>query len=419
MTYCQNDNIGIGRRQILKSLAGGAGALVLGLDAIPALADCIHGNGRFRGPQNTWRIFQNALPLPDSSTSTVMTYSEWPITDAFTWNQGTGSAAPLNTSTWNGRCWLYLWANRAINTNNLKPNPIQSPPPMIGDIECRVEYTTVELANAATQCQIRHWLGMRDWAKPWTNIPGNSLRDFVKYSDMLATPGAYFQKHVTAYGTDYRVMTDRPWLLTLPDGTAFDRKSMMTGKIGRAPGVVLDYEVADLRSPAQSLAFFQAIYADLTFKKAHLFIYTDPLDHLAVSGLDATNLPQIAQSACDYLTVMLWGANPGGNVAQSYQSQIAVLKGPAGDQAVPWAKITLLYELNTTTMADAQFAYNVMTGPAASSPQSICFWPNGATQGGTCLSNKNQAGVPVNKLTIAVLQGTTAAGHYVAPTAAS
>jgi len=77
-----------------------------------------------------------------------------------------------------------------------------------------------------------------------------------------------------------------------------------------------------------------------------------------------------------------------------------------------------LYELNNTTMADAQFAYKVLTGPAGASPQSVCFWPNGATQGGTCLSNKNDAGVPVNKLTIAVLQGTAAAGKYVAPTSA-
>lgn len=407
-----------GRRLMLKSLAGITSALVLGLDAEPTLADCIHGNGRFRGPQNAWRIFQNALPLPDGSVTTALTYSEWPITDAFTWNQGAGTSAPLNTSTWNGRCWLYLWANRAVNTHNLKPNPVQSPPPQIGDIECRVEYSTVELANAATQCQIRHWLGMRDWAKPWTNIAGNSLHDFVKYSDMMATPGAYFQKHVTAYGVNYRVMTDRPWLLTLPDGAPFDRKSMMLGKIGHVPGVVLDYEVADLRTPDQSLAFFQSIYADLRLKNAHLFIYTDPLDRCGPSGLDATNLPQIAQSACDYLTVMLWGQNPSGNVAQSYQSQIAKLTGPSLDQAIPWAKITLLYELNNTTMADAQFAYNVLTGPAGASPQSVCFWPNGATQGGTCLSNKNDAGVPVNKLTIAVLQGTAAAGKYVAPTSA-
>jgi hypothetical protein len=390
----------------------------LAFDAAPALADCIHGNGKFRGVANSWRIFQNALPPADTAPATTLSYNSWPLTDAFTWNQGSGSSAPLNTSTWNGRVWLYVWANRAVNTHNPKPNPIQSPPPMIGDVECRVEYSTVELANAATQCQIRHWLGMTNWALPWTQIAGNSIHDFVKYSDLVATPGAYFRKTVRALDTTYRVMTDRPWLLSLPDGSPFTRRTMMGGRIGHVPGVVLDYEVADLRGPAVTTAFLKAIYADIGLKATKLFLYTDPLDRTGVSGLDATNLPAIAQSSCDYLTVMLWGQNPGGNVAQSYASQIAILQGPARDQAVPWGKITLLYELNNTTLADAQFAFDTLSGPAATSPQAICFWPNGATQGGLCGANRNAAGVPVNHLTIAALQGSAATGTKVAATSA-
>lgn len=419
MSENQNNHLASDRRFVLKSLVSGAGAVVLGLDSPPALADCIHGNARFRGPSNTWKIFQNANPPADNTAATALQYNYWPCTDAYSWDQGSTNQAPLNTSTWNGRIWVYVWANRAISSYDPLPNPIQTPPPMIGDIECRVQYSTVQLANAATQCLIRHWLGMTSWAEPWTSIPGNSVHDFVKYSELVAHPTDYFGTRVNANGTVYRVMTDRPWLLSLPDGTDFNRKSMGSGKISHTPGVVLDYETGDLRDTATSLAFFQAIYGDISKKKAKLFIYTDALDRVGVSGLDATNLPQIAQNYCDYLTVMLWGSNPGGNVAQTYNSQIAVLTGPNQDQTIPWGKLVLLYDLNGTTLNDAQFAYNTLTGPAGSSPQAVCFWRNTATQGGACLANKNANGVPVNKMTIAVLQGSAAAGKAVPPTSAS
>ncbi len=399
-------------------LNGAAAALALGTLAFkagPALAGCIHGNSRFRGPSDSWTIFQNAEPPADAVAA--LAYNTYPLTDAFTWNQGAGSRAPLNSSTWNGRCWLFLWANRAAGGNDAKPNPIQSPAPAIDGVECRVEYSTVERANAATQCQVRHWLGLSDWATPWTQIAGNSVRDFVTYADLVKAPATYFTRRVRAQGTDYRVMADRPWLLSLPDGSPFTRARMMGGRTAQVPGVVLDYEVADRRSPATTTQFLTALYGDLHANGAKLFVYTDALDRGAPSGLDATNLPIIAQSACDYLTVMLWGQNPGGNVAQSYRRQIAMLRGPARDQPVPWSKLTILFELDNTTLADAQFAYDTLSGPAGQSPQSICFWRNGAVQGGLCDANGNAAGVPVNHLTIAALQGSAATGKAVAATA--
>lgn len=405
----------LGRRHLLQSLAGGAVLLGSGLKGTPALADCIHGNARFLGPTDQWRVFQNAIPLVDSGPAVASAYHYWPVTDAFSWDQG--ASGVLNRSHWSGQCWLYLWANRASGRNP-KPNPIQSPRPSLAGIECRVEFSSVERANAATQCQLRAWLGMPDWAEPWTSLPGTSIDDFVRYADLYRNPAAYFTKPVTAHGVDFQVMSDRPWLLSMADGSPFTRATMMAGRVDHSPGVVLDYEVADHRGSAATTAFFDALHADLAAANAKLFVYTDPLDKLAASGLDATNLPSIVADRCDFISVMLRGRDPRTNVAKSYDNQLAVLAGPERDQPVPWDKLVLLYDLGTTTLADAQFAYERLTGPAGASPQAVCFWRDGAVQGGACLANgtSNSGGVPPNLLTIAVLQGSAAAGTRVAAT---
>ncbi|WP_353227621.1 hypothetical protein [Novosphingobium sp.] len=407
----------IGRRQLLAGGAACAGALVL---PGRALADCIAGNNGLLGPAGTWRVFQNAQPPADNAHDTASTYPTFPCTDAFSWRQDVN--AGMNTSTWTGgNGWMYVWANRAnkvakVTAGNqflqLKPNPIQNPTPIYNNLECRVEYTTVAKANAATRSLIRYWLGRADYAQPWIDA-GGLASDFVFYSHLLDYPERYFTRVVTAQNVSYQVMTDIPWLpSTIVGGQgSFTRATMMSGNQARVPGIVLDYEVNDYRSNQVTTLFLNAVAADIHGAGAKLFLWTNPLNRTAnTHGLDFVNLPAIVTKTCDLTSVQLWSGNTGENVAQSYQNQIAMIKGYACNGTVPYDRLVVVLDLKTT-LADAQFVNNLLRGPAASNPQALCFWRNGLNQGGAC-------GTTANNQIIAALEGTAALGIApVAPTA--
>ena len=400
---------GFHRRDVLSAMAGFAVTTGLGLWPTATQANpCINANDGFLGPRGDWRVFRLANPPVDDSAATASNFGFWPGTDMMS-RQST-----INGSSWTGgKVWFFVWANRAISAFNQKPNPIQSPAPVYQGLECRVQYTSVAKANAATQSLIRYWLGVADYMAPWIQA-GGQASDFVFYADLLQYPQQYFDTVTTAGGTSYQVMTDRPWLPSTPGGGAgtFTRATAMNGNPSLVAGIVLDYEVADGRPTSVAVPFFRGIYTDIKSAGAELFIYTDPLDRLQAnqSGLDYTNLPTILKSYTDHLTIMLWGNNQQGNVASSYKAQISVLKGRLCSIAVPFNKLAILFDLNTTSRSDAQFVNNILKGSVKTRPQTIVFWADGADEGGAC-------GTRANNQIIACLKGSRALGRPVAPTA--
>jgi hypothetical protein len=274
-----------------------------------------------------------------------------------------------------------------------------------------VVYTTIQKANAATQCLIRYWLGRSDYMQPWLAIAGTSTSDFVYYSQLAGSPGAYFTGTYTCTtnGVTYAVMTDRPWLPSSASGSGptLQRANYMPSNTQYlfAPGVVLDYEVADFRTtgvgasagdPDSSLSFIQSIYTDVHATQdsngnpqvpALLYLWTDSLNGLSMpsSGLDATNLPTIAANYVDFLSVMLWGGNKEGNVCAAYLDQIGYLKGGnvggVCSNAVPFDKLVLTIDMSGLGISDAQFAYNLLmqgnTSSPPTAPKAAWFWQDG------------------------------------------
>lgn len=404
------------RRQLLTGGLAAAGASLL---PGRALADCITGNNGMLGPAGTWRVFQNVPPPLDDTHYNTIAYPFFPVTDSYSWQQNVNSI--LNRSTWSGgNTWMYVWANRTNkvvvqnlgNQNaDLKPNLIQNPTPVYLTRECRVVYTSLAKANAATQSMIRYWLGMSNYDEPWIDA-GGSTKDFVFYSDMLQNPDKYFTQTVLSQDVYYQVMTDVPWLPSTIFGGAgsFNRSTMLNGRSAQVPGIVLDFEPGDYRTSQSTTLFFNAIASDIKQAGAKLFLWTNPLNRIGnTHGLNSVNLPHIVNDLCDYTSVQLWAANPE-NAAQSYENQIATIKGYGCNGAVPYNKLALVLDLKAG-LADAQFVHNLLNGPAASNPQAIGFWRNGMREGGAC-------GTQENNLIITAMEGSTALGIApVAPTA--
>lgn len=235
---------------------------------------------------------------------------------------------------------------------------------------------------------------------------------FLLYSELIANPDRHFTQLVTVQGKTYQIMTDVPWLpSTIYGGQgSFNRATMMNGNTWQVPGIVLDYEVSDYRSPVVTAQFFRNVALDMNRANARLFLWTNPLDRTAnTHGLDPTNIPLIVNKYCDFTSIQLWSKNPTENVAQSYENQIAMVKGYNCLASVPYGRLVIVLDL-TTGLADAQFVNNLLKGSAATNPQAIAFWRNGAVEGGAC-------GSQANNQIIAALEGSAAVGSTaVAPT---
>lgn len=344
------------------------------------------------------KVFQNAAPPRTDDLADQSAY--WPATDF-----ATANTKGVHESTWSGgRSWYFQWANRrnyGEESWNRKPNPLPSPAIRMGkdsaggDIECRLTYTSISRANAATRAQIRYVLGMsrNQSMKPWLDVPGTSTKDFVTEEALRANPTAYCKKPFSWSGwqgdTNYMVMTDK---VLLP--------GLRMTKAYKKAGILLDYEVQDSRSPATTEAFIRSVADDVHSKGKKLFLYSNPLNAPTQKHTNLTekNLPRILD-AVDYLGVALWSGNREGSIPASYDNQVRMLgKMQKGE----YKKLVLVFELGSpgTTLDDARWVYSKLHDKDERHPSTIMFWRNGAVQGeaGSTLTNQKMALALFNKL---------------------
>lgn len=149
-----------------------------------------------------------------------------------------------------------------------------------------------------------------------------------------------------------------------------------------AEGVLLDYEVQDGRSPARSRAFLLE-FAKLVHgagKKA--ILYTNPLDAPSQrsTGIDASNANEL-MNAFDRTSIFLWSRNRQGDIARSFESQMAVLGRPDP------AKLLLVFELANTSLRDAAVVRSLASRHRINA---LFFWRNLAPQGGACDTDVNR-----------------------------
>jgi len=153
----------------------------------------------------------------------------------------------------------------------------------------------------------------------------------------------------------------------------------------RAAGMMLDYEVQDGRTPAQT-AQFLAAYADLIHsagKKVGLL--TNPLDAPTQrwTGINQSNAASIAKRY-DWSTIFLWSGNRQHDVRASFESQIAVLQAGGG---VDSGRLIANFELANTTLDDARVVRELIK---RNKLMGVMLWRNGASQGGECAEPVNR-----------------------------
>lgn len=325
------------------------------------------------------RIWMQAPPPDDDLDADDPLYPYFPLTD-------NASATNFTPSNWSlGNRWIYQWIFRCnFGGQNTKPNTPIPPIVKVGTKECRVVYTTLAKAQAATRATVRHILGgftdaeiRADWL-----AAGGIAGDIITEAQWRASPGTYCTTdwEWLPAGSDtktiYRVATDK---VVLPTGRLSDGPYPALNK-----GVVLDYEVGDSRSPASTLAHVTNLIDDIHSKGKEAFFYTNPLTSIWMTyhGLDDANLAAIFDLA-DYSSVLLWGKQIEGSVSAGYTAQIAKFGAMS---AADWQKVVLIFELGSatygTTLEDATWVRNKIKEAGTSHPTKVMFWRNYAPQGG-------------------------------------
>ncbi len=151
-------------------------------------------------------------------------------------------------------------------------------------------------------------------------------------------------------------------------------------------GVVLDYEVADGRTPAQTTAFLKE-FTDLVHgagKKAVLYI--DPLNSSNTSkytGIDSSNAHVISMMF-DSMTLQLENQNHYAgalNIQDQFEQELAVLKGPTGQDPVDFRRLGITFELSCTSLADASTVRSLLL---ADHIPILVWWRNGENNPPSC-----------------------------------
>ncbi len=260
--------------------------------------------------------------------------------------------------------YWFLWANRchALSQGesgascgwNPKGNVVAPKLTLLSGEEVRTYFTTFEAANICTLIQA-------DWALGASRAEIDRMAAKTRLS-----------------------IVDRPEnALANVHGNRLMDKCLLPQRLGpMTSGVVLDYEVQDRRTPRQTEDFLLEFAKLVKARGKRVILFSNPLDAPTqrYTSITTDNLQRIAP-AFDAVGVMLWSKSKQGNLQASARTQLDMLKG------VQPSHIMLVFELNNTSMADAQFVHDLMLREHYAG---VMLWRNYAEVGGSCTSNSNR-----------------------------
>lgn len=320
------------------------------------------------------RVTQQAAPPANDTVDA--TYPNFPLNIA-----SVGELYTSRNSTWSGTLQHKIWANRATGGHNTKDNGCQTAIQNTSGVDCRMRFSTIAKANAATACRLSYSAGYAqfetDGVSGWGDIAATTSLSVVPWSTANANPNTYF----TGSASTWVYSTD---LVVLPRTRLCD---MLTG----GKEFAVDYEPQDSRTATDTSTLITKLVALAHGKDYTLTFYTNPLDGTGgtpYNGLTSANFDSIL-SAVDYFNILIYSGSPSGDVSTSFSTQLAKFTSP------PLSKLQVTLGLDCTAV-DAVAIRTLMSGFAG-----VEFWPNGATMGGDCSTNS----VVINE--IAALTGLT------------
>jgi len=270
-----------------------------------------------------------------------------------------------------------IWANRWNGGKNKAPNPISPAVKTSSGKQCRLQYTSIAKADAATEAETAATLGYAPHDVngfgylDWTEAAGFSDSNVYDYTTFKANADSL----CTQLSGSYLLATD---VVVLP---VVDVTNV---PVIPRQGVEIDYEVQDNHTVDQTNAVLTAV-SQMVHEKGYEFLfYTNPLDGDALvccSGINSGNLDYI-QSMADRFGILVYQNNPEHKpMVQSLSDQIALFQHP------DFLKLVLTVDLamsvdNARLMRQAMLQSYPFSG--------ISMWMDGTNLRGTCTSTPNQ-----------------------------
>jgi hypothetical protein len=305
-------------------------------------------------------------PPPVDPQENKSEYAYGPVTDSVSQN-----VDAQNDSTWTGRNWAMVWANRArvpAGGPPLRPNPIT---PAIVDGQghnCATEFSTVARANAATQAQVLYILGAPPsvWQAPLKAAGVTALT----WDQLNAHPDTYF----TTWSQDgsSKVTVDK---MVVPQAVSTS-----------ASGIEIDYEVQDGRPPFEGEGLLVNLGAAIRSYGLKAYLYTNPWesDETPLNGFTLAGMNQI-KANFDYISLFVWGGQNQCEInSAGFDQAITFLKSTSG--TLNYGQFVLTIDLLNCSKLDALAIYNHMK---VNHFAGYMLWPDGAIMGGTELTGAN------------------------------
>lgn len=323
-------------------------------------ASCFAATRQARPP---FRVFQQAAPPQRGQSG----YTHYPLTDAATMQLGKLATAQRGVG-----LWYFQWGNRSNaplrnRAGRLLPRKPNFQPASGPLRRQRSPFTSIERADACTLAQTARLLGADARSAEFARAAQITLvaeRDQPDVGPVSAD--------------DTCVLAAK----RLPDN---------------ATGVFLDYEVADGRTPEQSLAFLRRFAALVHGAGRKAGVMINPLDAPTQvwTGITGPVARQLV-AEFEYTTIWLWSRNAQGSLPASYARQMELLRA---EGPVDGRRVLALFELADTSEADARFVHEAVRRDGLAG---VMLWRNGAVQGGAC-------DTPVNRKTALLVFGEPAA----------
>lgn len=313
-------------------------------------------------------IFRQAPPPLDNHDN-VRNYAYGPITDSMALN-----VAAQNSSSWTrGHDWPMIWANRARVPPGHVINAANSIFPVILDpsgVPYMAEFSSVAKANAVTRAQVLYTIGVpqAQWMAPLLAV-GMTAADAIPWATLNAAPKTYFTQ--ASQDGQSTVMLD---------------KMAIPAVVAASPyGVVIDWEVQDDRSSAQTIPFLANLSADIHSKNLKAYLYTNPWEDPSNrrDGFSFGRIDQV-KSNFDYISLYVWGAPHACDFSLSYPEAIKFLRGVSG--VINFSQIILTVDLSLCSPSTADAIYNQQKIDHFSGYN---LYPDGAVQGGPTLTGSN------------------------------
>jgi len=291
--------------------------------------------------------------------------------------------------------YFFLWGNRCLafsndeqecrNTKRVKGNDYNNRVSVVVDgkrVEARPMFSSYQRADSCTTLQALNAAGVAE-AELKTAAEKEGLKTFFRYAgDGKALADVADITQTMANGR----IEKRPYFV---DTCLFDKR------MGAGPaGVIIDYEVWDERSPAQTRTFLLQMARALHERGKSFMVFTNSLVSQGArkgNGIDASNLKDVITASDGFFPVVWSGATPGGieidahdrkeSFVQNFDAQMRYLRDAGVNSPELMRKIHPVISIYDLRAGEAQQLHQAIKAQGLGG---VMLWRNGVAADSAC-----------------------------------